>query len=51
MGYESEAGVQFQAEARNFALLYGFQTSPEAHPAAYPMGTGGSFPRDKAAGA
>jgi hypothetical protein len=33
-----------------FSLLHVVQTGSGAHPACYPMGTGGSFPRSKAAG-
>jgi hypothetical protein len=35
---------------KTFSLLYNIQTGPGAHPASYPMGTGGSFARGKAAG-
>jgi hypothetical protein len=34
-----------------FSLLHVVQTGTGAYPASYPMGTGGSFPRSKAAGA
>jgi len=37
--------------AGNFSLLHRVQTGSEARPASYPMGTGGSFPGGKAAGA
>jgi hypothetical protein len=30
--------------------MYGLQTGSGAYPASYPMGTGGFFPRGKAAG-
>jgi len=36
---------------RDFSLRYRVQTRSETHPASYEMGTTGSFPRDKAAGA
>jgi hypothetical protein len=36
---------------RDVSLLHSVQTGSGAHPASYPMGTGGSFPGDKAAGA
>jgi len=36
-------GVRFPAGAGNFSLRYHVQTGSEAHSAAYPMGTGGSF--------
>jgi hypothetical protein len=34
-----------------FSLLHVIQTGSGAHPASYPMDTGGSFPGDKEAGA
>jgi hypothetical protein len=34
-----------------FSLLHIVQTGSGAHPASYPMGTGGSFSRSKEAGA
>jgi hypothetical protein len=43
--------VRFPAEAGNFSLHHRIQNGSEAHPASYPMGTRGSFPGDKAAGA
>jgi hypothetical protein len=36
---------------QEFSLLHVVQTGSEAHPTSYPMGTGGSFPGGKAAGA
>jgi hypothetical protein len=36
---------------QEFSLLHVVQTSSGAHQASYPMGTGGSFPGGKAAGA
>jgi len=44
-------GVRFPVGAGNFSLLHRVQTGSEANPASYPMGTGGSFPGGKAAGA
>jgi hypothetical protein len=39
------AGVQFPARGKRFSLLHSVQTGSGAHPASYPMGTGGgSFP-------
>jgi hypothetical protein len=38
-------------EAGNFSLHHRVQNGPGAHPASYPMGTGGSFSGGKAAGA
>jgi hypothetical protein len=36
---------------KEFSLLQIVQTPSEVHPTSYPMGTGGSFPGGKAAGA
>jgi hypothetical protein len=44
-------GVRFPAEAVHFSLHHRVQTSSEAHPGSYPMGTRGSFYVGKAAGA
>jgi hypothetical protein len=43
--------VRFPAEGGNFSLHHCVHTGSGAHPASYPMGTGGSFPGGKAAGA
>jgi hypothetical protein len=43
--------VRFPAGAGNFSLHHRAQNVSEAHPASYPMGTRGSFPGGKAAGA
>jgi hypothetical protein len=43
--------VRFLAGAENFSLHHRVQNGFGAHPASYPMGTGGSFPGGKAAGA
>jgi hypothetical protein len=43
--------VRFPAGAGNLSLFHRVQNSSGAHPASYPMGTRGSFPRGKAAGA
>jgi hypothetical protein len=43
--------VRFPAGAGNFSLHHRVQNGSEAHLAAYPMGTWGSFPVGKAAGA
>jgi hypothetical protein len=37
-------GVRFPAKANDFSSSLCVQTSSEAHPASYPMGTGGPFP-------
>jgi hypothetical protein len=42
-------GVRFSAGAGNFSLRQHVQTGSRAHPASYPMGSGGSFPKVKAA--
>jgi len=38
------------SRGRVFFLRYRVQAGSGAHPAYYPMGTGGLFPRDKAVG-
>jgi hypothetical protein len=38
------AGVRLPGGARDFSLLLSVQTASGAHPASYPMGTGGSIP-------
>jgi hypothetical protein len=43
--------VRFPAGVGNFSPHYRVQNGSEAHPASYPMGTRGSFPGGKAAGA
>jgi hypothetical protein len=43
--------VRFPAGAGNFSLHRRVQNGSEAHPASYPVGTRGSFPGGKAAGA
>jgi hypothetical protein len=43
--------VRFSAGAGNFSLHHRVQNFSGAHPASYPMGTRGSFPGGKAAGA
>jgi hypothetical protein len=40
-----------RVRSSGFSLLHFVQTSSGAHPASYSMGTGGSFPKSKAAGA
>jgi hypothetical protein len=44
------SGVRVSAEAENFSLHHRTQTGSGAHPASYPMGTGGFFTGAKAAG-
>jgi hypothetical protein len=41
--------VQFLAGAGNFSLHYCVQNGSGAHPASYPIGTRGSFPKGKVA--
>jgi hypothetical protein len=53
LGYgldDRDSRVRFPAGAGNFSH-HRIQNGPGAHPASYPMGTRGSFPGDKAAGA
>jgi hypothetical protein len=42
--------AQFPAQAKDFSVSLHVQSSSGAHPASYPLGTGSSFPRCKAAG-
>jgi hypothetical protein len=49
--YDRMIGVRFPAGGRNSSLRHRVQTDSGAHPDSYPMGTGDSFPGDKAAGA
>jgi hypothetical protein len=54
LGYglnDRSSRVRFPAGAGNFSLHHRVQNGSEAHPASYPMGTRGSFPAGKAAGA
>jgi hypothetical protein len=54
LGYgldDGGGGVHVPAGAWNFSLHHRFQTGSGAHPASYPMGTRGSFPGGRAAGA
>jgi hypothetical protein len=44
-------GIRVPAGAGNFSLRHRVQTDSGAHPVSHPMGTGGSFPGGKAAGA
>jgi hypothetical protein len=53
-GYGLDArmfGILFPAEAGNFSPRHHIQIGSGAHPTSYPMGTRGSSPGDKAAGA
>jgi hypothetical protein len=45
------AGVRFPAVVRDFSVLHNIQAGSGDHPASYPMGTRGSFPEGKVAGA
>jgi hypothetical protein len=52
LGYgQEDQGVSVLAEAGNFSLHHHVQTESGAHPYSYSMGTRGSFPGDKVAGA
>jgi hypothetical protein len=54
LGYRPDdwgSRIQFLAGAGNFSLHHHVQNGSGAHPASYPMGTRGSFPGGKAAGA
>jgi hypothetical protein len=48
---ERGSGVRFPAGAGNFSLHRRVQNGSGDHPASYPVGTRGSFPGGKAAGA
>jgi hypothetical protein len=43
--------VRLPVGVGNFSLHHRVQTGSGAHPASYPLGTGGSFPGGKVAGA
>jgi hypothetical protein len=45
------SGVRLPAGAGNFTLHHRVQNGSGVHPASYPMGTRGTFPGGKAAGA
>jgi hypothetical protein len=45
------SGVRFPAGSGSFSLLHRVQYGSGAHPAAYPVGTRGSFPGGKVVGA
>jgi hypothetical protein len=54
LGYglnDRSSRVRFPAWAGNFSLHHRLLNGSEAHPASYLMGTGGSFPGGRAAGA
>jgi hypothetical protein len=53
LGYGLDRGsrVRFPVGAGNFSLQHRDQNGSGAHPDSYPMGTRGSFPGGKAAGA
>jgi hypothetical protein len=54
LGYELDdrgCRVRFPVGAGNLSLHHRVQNGSGAHPASYPMGTRGSFPGGKAAGA
>jgi hypothetical protein len=50
-GYGLDNGGVSLRPSRVKNFLHFVQTGSEVHPASYPMGTGGSFPGGKAAGA
>jgi hypothetical protein len=54
LGYrldDRDSKVRFPVGAGNFSLHHRVQNGSGAYPASYPMGTKGSFPGGKAAGA
>jgi hypothetical protein len=48
--YTIDSEPEFESRKSQKCLLHSVQTGSGAHPVSYPMGTGGSFPGDKAAG-
>jgi hypothetical protein len=50
-GYGLGGRGSISDKGKIFYVLHSVRTDSEAHPASYPMGTGGSFPDSKAAGA
>jgi hypothetical protein len=48
---DRDSKVRFLAGAGNFSLHHRVQNGSGTQPASYPMGTGGSFPGEKTAGA
>jgi hypothetical protein len=48
---DRDSRVRFLARTGNFSLHHRVQNGSGAHPASYPMGTKGSFPGGKVAGA
>jgi hypothetical protein len=51
MGYGLAGLGSIPGSVRFFSLLHTIQTSSGAHPAFYPVGTGGYLPQGKVAGA
>jgi hypothetical protein len=50
VGINFAKGSEFESRwGQEFSFLHVVQTGSGAHPVSYPMGTGGSFPRVKAA--
>jgi hypothetical protein len=47
---DRDSKLRFSGGAGNFSLHHCVQNGSEAHPASYPMGTGGSFPGVKRPG-
>jgi hypothetical protein len=50
-GWTTEGSELETRQGQEFSLLYVVQTGSGVHPTSYPIVTGGSFPRGKAAGA
>jgi hypothetical protein len=48
---EYRSSILGRCNSGNFSLRHRVKTGSGPHPASYPMGTGGTFPGDKAAGA
>jgi hypothetical protein len=50
-GYEMDGRGSIPSRGRRFYIPHKVHTTSGAHPASYPTGSGGSFPRGKVAGA
>jgi hypothetical protein len=50
-GLDDQGSIPGRGDDGNISLRYRVQTDSGPHPASYAMGTGGSYPEDRAAGA
>jgi len=51
VGYGLDDRLSIPGRGRDFSHLHRVQTDSGAHPASYPMGSGGRFPGGRTAGA